>query len=100
MAQDLLRAPSLGSSSISEVVKARNVCVRLLPSMLRVADCVADCVWLAVPQTAEWQHIGNQIDRRAAVLRLSRRFDITKMTETWWLERAKRIDLVLRRRGG
>src|SRR2546426_646790 len=38
--------------SISEVVKARNVCVRLLPSMLRVADCVGDCVRLAIPRAA------------------------------------------------
>jgi hypothetical protein len=29
---------------------------------LRVADCVADRVWLAIPQPAEWQRIGNQID--------------------------------------
>jgi hypothetical protein len=26
------------------------------------ADRVADCVWAAVPQPAEWQRIGNQID--------------------------------------
>ena len=25
-------------------------------------NCVADCVWLAVPQPTEWQRIGNQID--------------------------------------
>ena len=25
-------------------------------------DCIADRVWLAVPQPTEWQHIGNQID--------------------------------------
>ena len=30
--------------------------------MLGVADCVADCIWLAVPQATEWQRIGNQID--------------------------------------
>ena len=30
--------------------------------MLRLADCVLDRVWLAVPQATEWQHIGNQID--------------------------------------
>jgi hypothetical protein len=29
---------------------------------LRVADCVADCVPLAIPQSPEWQHIGNQIN--------------------------------------
>jgi hypothetical protein len=30
--------------------------------MLGVTDCVADCIRLAVPQTTEWQHIGDQID--------------------------------------
>jgi hypothetical protein len=30
--------------------------------MLRVVNCVADCVWLAVSQATEWQRIGNQID--------------------------------------
>jgi hypothetical protein len=30
--------------------------------MFGVADCIADCVWLAVPQPTEWQRIGNQID--------------------------------------
>jgi hypothetical protein len=29
------------------------------PVKLRVADCVADCVWLAVPQPTEWQRIGD-----------------------------------------
>jgi hypothetical protein len=24
--------------------------------------CVADCVWLAVPQATKWQRIGNQIN--------------------------------------
>jgi hypothetical protein len=27
-----------------------------------VADCIGDCVWLAVPQATESQHIGNQIE--------------------------------------
>jgi len=27
-----------------------------------ISDCVADCVWLAVPQPTEWQRIGDQID--------------------------------------
>jgi hypothetical protein len=30
--------------------------------MLRVSDCIADCIWLSVPQTTERQRIGNQID--------------------------------------
>jgi hypothetical protein len=29
---------------------------------LRIADCVAGCVWFAVPQSTEWQRIGNQIN--------------------------------------
>ena len=29
---------------------------------LRIVKCVADCVWLAVPQATEWQRIGNQVD--------------------------------------
>jgi hypothetical protein len=28
---------------------------------LRVADCVADCVWVAVLPAIKWQHVGNQI---------------------------------------
>jgi hypothetical protein len=27
--------------------------------MLCISDCVRDCVWLAIPQPTEWQHIGN-----------------------------------------
>jgi hypothetical protein len=30
--------------------------------MLRIAECVPDCVRLAISQTTEWQRIGNQID--------------------------------------
>ena len=26
---------------------------------LCVTDCIADCVWLAVPQATEWQLVGN-----------------------------------------
>jgi hypothetical protein len=29
---------------------------------LRMADRVADCVWLAIPQANEWQRIGDQLD--------------------------------------
>lgn len=38
---------------------------KMLPqstAVLRVIDCVADCVWLSVPQRTEWQHIGTQIN--------------------------------------
>jgi len=30
--------------------------------MHRVADCIRDGVWLAIPEPTEWQRIGNQID--------------------------------------
>jgi len=30
--------------------------------MFSVADCVADCAWLAIPQATKWERIGNQID--------------------------------------
>jgi len=29
---------------------------------LRVTNCIADCIRLAIPQATEWQRIGNQID--------------------------------------
>ena len=29
---------------------------------LRVANCILDCIRLAIPQPTEWQHIGNQIN--------------------------------------
>jgi hypothetical protein len=29
---------------------------------LRVVNCVAECVLLAIPQPTKWQRIGNQID--------------------------------------
>jgi hypothetical protein len=29
--------------------------------MLRVSDCIADCVGLTIQKLTEWQHIGNQI---------------------------------------
>ena len=34
----------------------------LTNSIFPLALCVANCVWLAVPQPTEWQRIGNQID--------------------------------------
>jgi len=33
---------------------------------LCVTNCIADCVWLAIPQPTEWQRVGNQIS--AAVI--------------------------------
>jgi hypothetical protein len=35
----------------------------------RISDCVADCVWLAVPQATEWQRIGNEIKAAAIFAR-------------------------------
>jgi hypothetical protein len=31
-------------------------------AMLRVADCVADCIGFAIPQATEGQHIGNKVN--------------------------------------
>jgi len=39
--------------------------------MFGVSDCIADCVWFAVPQATEWQRIGNQIDAMIAEHRIS-----------------------------
>jgi hypothetical protein len=30
--------------------------------MLRVVNCVADCVWFGIPRPTEWQRIGSQVD--------------------------------------
>ena len=30
--------------------------------LVSLGNGVANCVWLAVPQATEWQHIGDQID--------------------------------------
>jgi hypothetical protein len=37
--------------------------------MLRVADCIADGVRLAVPQRTEWQRVGNQINAAVVLAR-------------------------------
>jgi len=41
--------------------------------MLYIVDCVADRVWLAVPQATEWQRIGNQINTAFIVARADQR---------------------------
>ena len=33
-----------------------------MAAKLCVVDCIADRVWLAIPQATVWQHIGDQID--------------------------------------
>jgi hypothetical protein len=43
------------------IVNANHSIVRAA-AKLCVVNCIADRVWLAVPQASEWQHIGNQID--------------------------------------
>ena len=45
----------------SSIVNANDSIMRST-AVLRVIDCVADCVWLSIPQPTEWQRIGNQID--------------------------------------
>ena len=40
--------------------------------MLCVVDCIADCVWFAVPQPTKWQRIGNQIDTAMIFARANR----------------------------
>jgi hypothetical protein len=34
---------------------------------LGVADCIADCVWLAVPQATVWQRIANNLRCRRGI---------------------------------
>ena len=31
-------------------------------NLSKASDCVADCVWLAVPKTTKRQRVGSQID--------------------------------------
>jgi hypothetical protein len=45
----------------SVIVNANHSIVR--PTvMLRVADCIAHCIRLAVPQATEWERLENRID--------------------------------------
>jgi hypothetical protein len=47
---------------VAPTIKYPNHSVMRAAEKLSVVDCVIDCVWLAIPQPAEWQCIGNQID--------------------------------------
>jgi hypothetical protein len=47
---------------VASVIVNANYCTLRAAVELRVADCILDCVRLAIPQPTEWQHIGNQID--------------------------------------
>ena len=50
--RDRIRHPNRKRESQHDVIGCR----------IRLFDCVADCVWLPIPQLTEWQRIGNQID--------------------------------------
>jgi hypothetical protein len=47
--------------------------------MLRVADCIADRVGLAIPQKTEWQRVGDQIDGAMMFARA----DLRKRVQSW-----------------
>jgi hypothetical protein len=49
--------------------------------MLRVSDCIADCVGLTIQKLTEWQHIGNQI--KAAMIFMRELTKSAKPVETW-----------------
>ncbi|HWN64450.1 MAG TPA: hypothetical protein VNN24_02055 [Candidatus Binatus sp.] len=61
--------------------------MRRTAEKLCVADYVADCVWLGIPQPAEWQHIGNKID---AAFIFARRFSRSFSTVTWIFDAKQR----------
>jgi len=42
-----------------------------------VADCIRDCIWFAVPEPAEWQRSGNQINA-AMIFALSDFIDVRR----------------------
>jgi hypothetical protein len=37
--------------------------------MLWVSDCIADCIWLTIPQPTEWQHVGKQVEAAMIFMR-------------------------------
>ena len=57
--------------------------------MFRVPDCIAGCVWLAVPQPTEWQQIGAQID--AAFIFARADFVLPHAMHSGWPERLVRL---------
>ena len=44
---------------VARLIVNANHSVMRAAEKLRVADCVADCIRLSVPQATEWQRIGN-----------------------------------------
>jgi hypothetical protein len=47
---------------IASIIVNANHCAMCPAAKLRVVNCVAECVLLAIPQPTKWQRIGNQID--------------------------------------
>ena len=54
--------PAEMESQIARFIINVDRCAMLAAAKLCVSDCVADGVWLAVPQSPKWQSVGNQID--------------------------------------
>ena len=57
IARVLVRFDYVTSNIVTRITAS---CERL--SKLRIVNCVADCVWLAVTQPTEWERIGDEID--------------------------------------
>jgi hypothetical protein len=49
--------------------------------VLRVPDCIRDGIRAVVPQRAEWQHIGNQIDAAMMLRRAAQPFNCFRRLE-------------------
>jgi hypothetical protein len=47
---------------VSRIIVNANYSIARAAEKLCVAGGVAGCVWLAIPQPAEWQRVGNQIN--------------------------------------
>jgi hypothetical protein len=48
--------------NVARIIVNANHSIAGAAEKLRVVNCVADCVWLTVPEPTKWQRIGNQID--------------------------------------
>jgi hypothetical protein len=46
---------------VASIIVNANHNVLSTAEMLRISDCVADCVRLAIPQATEWEHNGNEV---------------------------------------
>ncbi len=53
--------------------------------MRGVPDCIADCVWLAIPQPTEWQRIGDEIEPSVHWLVPESRKDVRETSKHSWL---------------